>query len=234
MILRIVPLLTGILPIVAINVCYVIAVQAEHVAYCIPYLEGCTSVSSTGRSPPQSYVFKAVMLPNAIMLMVYWVLCVAWLRSLDKAAGRDAGSGMAIGILGVISAVCLILYVTFLGTEEPFYRFMRRFGVYVYFAFSVFAQLILAIKVLPFALDRKDNVLLGITKVQLVLAIVPFLLGALNLLLKETLENSDPAENMIEWNYSLLMQLYFVLTYFSWKQTGFTADFAVSGTSNRY
>lgn len=228
MILRLVPLITGVLPIAAINLCYVIAVRTGHVPDCIPYLDGCTSVSSTGRSPPQSYLFRAAMLPHAVMLIAYWLLCVAWFRSLASSAGRQAKGSTSIGVLGVVGAVFLVFYVTFLGTEEPFYRFMRRFGVYVYFAFSVFAQLMLAARTLPLARAGSDAALLGIIRAQLALAVVPFLLGILNLILKQTLENPDPPENMIEWNYSLLMQVYYLLTYFSWKRTGFAARFTVA------
>jgi hypothetical protein len=65
----------------------------------------------------------------------------------------------------------------------------------------------------------------NLTKLQLVLAWLPFAFGALNLVLKAVLEDSDRAENRIEWIFAMQMQLYFLVSYFSWKETHFSASF---------
>ena len=62
---------------------------------------------------------------------------------------------------------------------------------------------------------------------QMLLALTPFALGALNLILKVTLENPDPPENVIEWIFALLMHVYFLLTWFNWRATGFDGRFTV-------
>lgn len=134
-------------------------------------------------------------------------------------------SGKAIGIIGVTGALFLILYVTFLGSEEPFYEFMRRYGVYMYFALNVVAQMMLAYKVLPLGRQLTNARLLFLTRLQLLLASVPFVLGVLNLILKAVLEHSRPAENRIEWIFAILMQVYFVISYFSWRETQFSVSF---------
>lgn len=225
MILRFLPLIAGLIPIFTVFTCYWIAVHTAGVPSCNPFIDGCTSVSATGRHPPASYLFKATMLPQSILLAAYWLFSVAWLRALDAAAGVQRRSGTAIGIIGVTGALFLILYVTFLGTEQPFYEFMRRYGVYLYFALNVIAQLLLAYKVLPHARHLADTRLLLLTKLQLLLTWVPFLLGILNLILKAVLEQSRPAENRIEWVFAILMQVYFVISYFSWRETQFSASF---------
>lgn len=231
MILRLVPLLTGFIPIVTVFTCYWIAVHTAGIPSCNPFIDGCTSVSATGRHPPAAYLFKGAMLPQSILLATYWLFNVAWLRALQVTAGLQrrsgAGSGIGIGVIGVTGALFLILYVTFLGSERPFYEFMRRYGVYLYFALNVIAQLLLAYKVLPLARQWKDTRLLFLTRVQLLLAWLPFALGILNLILKAVLEQSRPAENRIEWTFAILMQVYFVISYFSWRETQFSASFTV-------
>ena len=67
-----------------------------------------------------------------------------------------------------------------------------------------------------------------IARLQIGLALVPFALGILNLVLKATLADSDPAENVIEWIFALLMQCYFVLTFFAWRNSGFHATYAIN------
>lgn len=225
MMLRILPLVTGLVPIVAVFISYWIAASTGNVPSCNPFIEGCTSVSATGRYPPASYLFKGAMLPQSIILSCYWLFNVAWLRALTISAGRVPRNTYAIGTFGVTGSLFLILYVTFLGSQEPFYEFMRRYGVYMYFLLNVIAQITLASKVLPVARTLGIQRLIRLTKLQLVLAWFPFALGALNLVLKATLEDSGPAESRIEWIFAMQMQLYFIVSYFSWKETGFRAAF---------
>jgi hypothetical protein len=225
--IRIVPMATGLLPIIAIHACYLIAVQYAGLPACIPYLEGCTSISATGRYPPASYLFRAVMLPTTILLCAYWVLNVAWLRALENAAGLPSRPHRAIAILGIAGALSLVLYVTFLGSAEPFYEFMRRFGVYLYFLFSVLAQLLLAHHSLAHFNLYGNAALRRISQIQLLLSVAPFLLGIVNLVLKSLLEDADAVENTIEWIFALMMQVFFLLSYYSWRISGFQANLSV-------
>lgn len=231
MLIRLLPLVAGLAPIIAIHVSFLIAIAAERVPACIPYIDGCTSISATGRYEPASYLFKGVMLPQSLLIAGFWIACVAWLRALERNAGDSGRSGTVIGTMGAGGALCLILYVTFLGTEEPFYEFMRRFGVYLYFLFNVLAQLGMAWKVRRLASTLGDRFLRTLTNWQLALGIVPFLLGALNLVLKATLADPDPAENVIEWIFALLMQAWFLLAWVAWRHTGFAAQATVRPAS---
>jgi hypothetical protein len=226
--MRIVPIATGLMPIIAIHACYLIAVQYAGLPACIPYLEGCVSISATGRYAPASYLFRAVMLPTTILLCAYWVLNVAWLRSLENAAGLPSRPHRSIAILGVAGALSLVLYVTFLGSAEPFYEFMRRFGVYLYFLFSVIAQLLLAQRSLTHSNLYGNAALRRISQIQLLLSVAPFLLGIVNMVLKSLLEDPDKVENVIEWIFALMMQVFFLLSYYSWRISGFQANLSVS------
>lgn len=229
MILRVLPLVAGLVPIVTVFASYAIAIETAGIPSCNPFLDGCTSVSATGRHEPASYLFKGMMMPQSILLSAYWLLNVGWLRALERASGGTRpDSGRTIGIIGVTGSLFLILYVTFLGSEGPFYEFMRRYGVYLYFALNVVAQLLLVYRVLPFARAWRGRTFLTVTRAQLLLAWVPFAMGILNLILKATLEESRPAENRIEWSFAILMQVYFLLTYWSWRETQFSAGFAVA------
>jgi hypothetical protein len=230
MMLRTLPLLAGLIPIAAVFSSYWIAVGTGNVPSCNPFLEGCTSVSATGRYAPASYLFKGAMLPQSIILSCYWLFNVAWLRALTITAGHVPRNTFAIGTFGVTGSLFLILYVTFLGSQEPFYEFMRRYGVYMYFLLNVIAQIVLASKVLPVARQLGMQRLARLTKLQLLLAWFPFALGALNLVLKATLEDSGPAENRIEWIFAMQMQLFFVVSYFSWKETRLSASFEAGPT----
>jgi len=227
--LRFLPLVTGLLPIVAIHASLLLAVDAGVIPACIPYLDGCASISATGRYEPAVFLFKPAMTAEAILLILYWLLNVAWIRELSRCAGLPLGNvTRVISMLGIISALALILYVTFLGTQAPFYEFMRRFGIYFYFLFTVLAQLMLARQAMRLGKQMNLHVVVKLSRAQIWLAAIPFALGVLNLVLKWTLDDADSAENIIEWIAALLMQIYFVLTYFAWAKTQFVADLKIA------
>jgi hypothetical protein len=104
-------------PLIGVHVAYVIAVDYAYLQPCIPYLDGCTSISGTGRYPPASFLFKAVEMAMAVALPVFWYFSVKWLRALDP--NWHSHAVWSIFLSGAVGALALIIYVTFLGTKEP-------------------------------------------------------------------------------------------------------------------
>jgi len=228
MALRLLPLVTGLLPIVAIHVSLLIAINAGAIPSCVPYVDGCVSISATGRYEPAVFLFKPAMTTEAALMAVYWLFGAAWLRALSRSAGMQPGAAATVmPVVGIAGALALIVYVTFLGTQAPFYEFMRRFGIYFYFLFTVVAQIILATKAFQLSKNLGLASVTKISSLQLWLALSPVALGVLNIALKSTLENADSPENIIEWISALAMHFIFVLTYFAWRDTNFSADWSV-------
>ena len=220
MLIRALPLVAGIAPVAGITLAYWLGVENDVLPSCIPYVDGCTSISATGRYMPGSLLFRAVMLPQSILLIVVWYLSSRWLRAIAPAS-KAAGAVMLSGFIG---ALCLVLYVTFLGTKAPFYEFMRRFGIYLYFLGTATAQLTLAIALWGHARRSAILALKRIAGAMLWLCGLPFVLGVLNMFLKTVLDDADTAENRIEWISALLMQGYFVVLYLAWRETGFAVE----------
>ena len=207
MLIRGLPLVTGLAPLVGINLAYWIGVDAGILPSCIPYLDGCTSVSATGRYPPGDRLFRAVMLPQSILLAATWYLAAAWLRSLVPGSKGPR----AVLVFGLLGAAALIIYVTYLGSKVPVYEFMRRFGIYVYFLATGVAQLVLTL-----TLKRS-----GWRQAMLWVVITPWIMGLANFAQKALRADPDRAENAIEWIVSVLMQVWFMLLYVGWRKTGF-------------
>ena len=219
MLIRWLPLFIGLVPLIGVHVAYLIAVDYGYLQPCIPYLDGCTSISGTGRYPPASFLFKAVEMAMAVALPVFWYFSVKWLRALDPRWHSHAV--WSIFVSGAVGALALIVYVTFLGTKEPFYEFMRRFGIYFYFLGTALAQLFLALSFRGICKGLDDHRLSRMALAMLVLCLMPFALGILNLAQKSVLpyETADPLENSIEWIASLVMQAYFLVVFFAWRRT---------------
>ena len=218
--LQLLPLLAGLLPLIACYAAFGIGVMAEAIPPCIPFIDGCASVSATGRKPPGSFLFRAVMLPQSVVLLFTWLFTIAWLRSL----GAELSKRYRVALLtsAVVSSVALVLYVTFLGTREPFYEFMRRFGIYLYFIGMVVVQILVAVALIKMEAVQRDARLKRATQVMLVLCLSPFVLGALNFVLKATLADADASENVIEWIAATLMQFYLLVMYTMWRRTRYS------------
>lgn len=226
--LRLLPLVAGLLPVIAIHLSFLVAVGADRVPGCFPYIDGCTSISSTGRHAPASLLFKGAMLPQAVLLIVYWLAMAAWLQALLPKDAPARTTGRAVAVMGSTGALALVIYVTFLGSSEPFYEFMRRFGIYFYFLLTILAQLAVSIRLRRLLRSGTWPELATLCRIKLALALAPFLLGALNLVLKNTLDESRAAENVTEWLVALLMQAWIAASYVGWRQTGFRQTFSVS------
>ena len=224
MLLRGLPLYTGIAPVVAVTLAYWLGVSNEVLPACMPLLDGCTSISATGRYPPGSFLFRAIMLPQAVVLALLWYLSAGWL---DALIGTERSNKLLL-VSGLLGALALVLYVTFLGTSLPFYEVMRRFGIYFYFLGTALAQLTLAIILLKAVPRARADRLRQYALAMLWLCGLPFALGILNLILKAILDNSDFMENRIEWISAMLMQGYFVVLYLAWRHTGFTSSVRVT------
>ena len=203
---RLLPIWVGLMPVLGVTVAYVLNVDATILPSCMPLLEGCTSISSTGRQLPGSLMFKAIMLPQAALLAALCWIAASWLRSIRPQSRLPR----AVLICGVIGSVALVIYVTLLGTQAPFYEFMRRFGIYFYFLGTALSQLLLTLGMRRSALRTA----------MLTIITMPLVLGVANLIQKELTVNADQIENAIEWSAALLMQAWFVLLFFAWHATG--------------
>ena len=219
MLIRWLPLLAGVIPVLAGTLAHWLGAHNGVLPACNPWLDGCTSISATGRNPPGSYLFRAVHMPYATILAVIWYFCSAWLAVLCGNAHQAKIRTMLIG--GVVAAISLIVYVTFLGTSEPIYEFMRRFGIYGYFLGTAIAQLMLSLTLAAFATQNDALDLKRLAWLMLALVTLPFILGILNLVLKVVVDDYGAGQNRIEWITNLAMQVWFVLLYVAWRRTGF-------------
>ena len=217
MLFRFVPLLAAALPLVAMFGALWIGIASETLPACFPPLDGSISISATGRKPPGSFLFRAVMLPHALLLSLLWYLTVLWLRSLDADLRRSTTT--AILVSGLVGSLALIVYVTFLGTKEPLYEFMRRVGIYFAYLGTALAQLFVALALARISKALSDERLRKAARFLVAVCVVTFCLGILNSVLKVVLEDADASENRIEWIASVLMQSYFFVLFLAWRLT---------------
>ena len=216
-----VALLCALIPFVAVHITFFYSVATGHFSACVPYLEGCVSISRAARSGDSIHIFRALMLPMATVLVLYWLLVYQWLQQLYYKISR----GMrALRVLGVIGALFLILYATFLGTEGEVYRWLRRYGVTVYFAFTALAQLLFTQRLYQLSKRQVINKLLFLVHCKMTLCVVMLVLGVVSAFIDVLVQDRNlksALDNIIEWNFALAMTCHFYFSYLMFKKTGF-------------
>ncbi len=217
--IRLIPGLAALVPFVAVHVSYVLAASHGHVEWCFPYIDSCTSISATGRQPPESFVFRALMIPSAMIMMAYWWINYGWLSQLATPSDRAWPRRVLLG-LGVAACLGLILYVTVLGEVGTAYARARRTGTILFFSFTFLSQLLLVGQLRRRLLEPGVRgvlaAMLGVCVTLLAMGILSVVLGAWDQAYYDTVEDA------FEWVFSLLLQINFALGYLLWRRAGLT------------
>jgi len=210
---------------VATLIAYPLSVRLGLVELCNPFVDGCTSISRAARHGLPNHLFRALLLPAAVLQGLSWMLCTAWLRGLGAAPTRKL---RALPRLGLAAAAFLVLYGTFLGTEGSAYRWMRRYGVVVYFGATCIAMLIVS-----GAAQGAVRQARGVARALYALCIALPLLGLVNTLAPSfdaSAATIDALQNSTEWWGGLVFTLFFLAIAWLWRETRFEVSTS-SGTA---
>ena len=196
--------LCALLPLLASHVAYLISASLEAVPWCLPHLEGCTSISRAARSTtPAIVLYKSLILPYSVLLAWFWWRAAAWLREVRPERRKTT---LALPLLGAIAALGTASYTVVLGVDGEFIQFIRRYAINVGFGFTVLAQMLLAA-----AIATEPRVPQGLRRAAVGLCLVMLVLGLASIPLQFLVDSHDAAMNAIEWTYGVLMLCFFPL-----------------------
>ena len=201
------PLLIGVLPMLVFHLTHLLSARAGLVPWCNPYWDSCTSISATGRDGLAFWLFKLTMLPAAALLFWYWQHAWQQLRHWSPSISAKPW----LPWIGSIAAVFLALYTLALGFEGEGFRWQRRLGSVLFFSLTYLSQLLYTWQL------GKLHPRLWTFPWHLALCLLTLAIGLLSLLLDWRLENYRDYEDAFEWVLALLLQLFFVLSYWSWR-----------------
>jgi hypothetical protein len=212
------PLVAGLLPCVAALLAWWLSTRLGLIPPCNVFIDGCASVSRAARHDLPNILFRALMLPAAALQGLVWLLAWRWLRGLVPAYRALAW----LAPLGLLAAVALVLYGSFLGTEGRAYRWLRQYGTVIYFGFTCLCLLITggalqrAAAAGRLVLSRVFQHLMG------ALATVLVLLGLTNALIGAAYGSplKEQVENVTEWWGSLIFVIGFLALALLWRRLG--------------
>jgi len=224
------PLAAGLVPAVAAVLALWLSIRLGLIPPCNPLLDGCISISRAARHDLPNHIFRALVLPSAVLQALTWLLCASWLKGMGGATG---GTLRFLPWLGVLAGVFLVLYGTFLGTEGQAYRWLRRYGVIFYFGFSYLCMLIASGALWRLAHATRIRLPARIDRWLVALCVVTLAVGLSQALVAPFLGNEElkfRLENLLEWYVALALTLYFLALAWLWRHTRFSVRL-VSGNS---
>ena len=193
-------LLVSIIPFIAIHLSFILSVQNEYLSLCNPYIDGCYSISRVARQPSSIIIFKVLMLISALFLFFLW-------PRLFK-----PNYNKLLILIGRLGSLFLIAYIVALGEEGFFYEIMRRFGVFIFYIFTLISQWVFTfstqMRIRRFFLKNfLINIIVFLQLLAFLLAI-PFFIF---------FKNYGYIENIIEWWITLLITLWFFINFIYYK-----------------
>ena len=209
-IIKISPLIAFILPILTVLISYYLSIKFDYVQFCIPNIDGCTSISQVGRYPPINYFFKTFMFISIFIIFIYWKSNYTLLSHNNSLLLYKITF-----LLGIFSVIFFALYITFLG-EGDYYRFFRRIGIFIYIFFTVISELLLSISFKKNSYLFKNDKIINL-KFYFNLVLSTFGLILLPLVIYRIIDYPN-FKNIVSWNYFILIQLNFLITFFCWKK----------------
>ena len=209
-IIKISPLIAFILPILTVLISYYLSIKFDYVQFCIPNIDGCTSISQVGRYPPINYFFKTFMFISIFIIFIYWKSNYTLLSHNNSLLLYKITF-----LLGIFSVIFFALYITFLG-EGDYYRFFRRIGIFIYIFFTVISELLLSISYKKNSYLFKNDKIINL-KYYFNLVLSTFGLILLPLVIYKIIDYPN-FKNIVSWNYFILIQINFLITFFCWKK----------------
>ena len=209
--LRFISLACFVLPVFTVIISYIISINLDLVAKCIPNFEGCTSISRVGRYEPVKFFFKPMMYFYSLIIFFFWI-------NFSKEINNFKIKSKNLVILTFLTAIFLCLYITFLG-ESNLYSFFKRIGIYFYIISIVLLQLS-SNKILISNQKKLSKIFnYKIVKLNYGLSWLLVISGLILLpVLVIKIDTFPQIKNIISWNYFLLIQLFFLLFFISFKK----------------
>jgi len=179
-----------------------------------PFLYGETSISNLVKRYPINFFFKTLLYLGIILMILYWYrFNVIFKEIIDKKIN-------IYYFLGIGSAICLLIHVYFLGTSSnnEILKVIRKLVLVLFILFELLAQTFLIIKIYnnKKRLEPYTYKLIIWTKIIFVSLIIFFSAVIISLLI--ILDFPSTIENILEWNYFIILLFYYLLSSLMWKK----------------
>ena len=183
-----------------------------------PLIYGETSISNIVKRYPIKYIFKPLMFLSVFLMFIYWFLYNKVLSEIFQIKRLNI-----FLIFGILSAIFLFLHVYFLGQkyEAEILNKIRRSYIVFFILFEILAQAYLLRIIWKKRNDLKNyfHQRILITKLSFVIFVAVSTFTILTILIFYNF--SAKVDYILEWNYFLILLVYYLLSFLIWKKSSF-------------
>lgn len=195
----------------------------ELVPQCRVFIDGCISISASGREEPAVFVFRATIIPTGMLLILTWWLNVQWLQLLGL---RRRLSIVLLHLLGTASPILLICYIALIGSAGELDHQIRQAVITSYFPATLLAKIILAFTLIRLNVDGLKP---WLARTMLVIAVVVLALAVSSVLVSAVLDDPSMVHNLSQWHGTTAFAAWYLLLALAWSKTGFGLRLTRSG-----
>jgi len=160
--------------------------------------------------------------------MLFWLYSKNWLERLH---GNTTNIARIIFGLGLAGSIALLIYIDFLGTTGEINYFMLSIGAMLYFTLTPLAQSLMLYQHYKILRNMPEvSIKPKVLQYQLLILILMLMIGVISIFLVVTDNITYVIGNIVEWNFSLLVNLYFAGMILIWENYRFA--FTISASKN--
>ena len=180
-----------------------------------PFFKGETSISNIVKRFPINYFFKPVLFITVIFMIMYWYNYNLIIKNLS-----NYKKNFYFFYFGIFSALFLFLHVFFLGWvfESEFLTKLRRTFVIFFIFFEILSQAFLIKKILSIKDEFYQYFNSSIITLKLIFVIFICSASVLILTILIFYNLSSKIDYILEWNYFLVLLIFYFLSYLIWKK----------------
>lgn len=180
-----------------------------------PLIYGETSISNMVKRFPINLLFKPLLYLTSVLMILYWI----YYQKIFSIITKNNNTNIFL-IFGIISGTFLFIHVFFLGTANQTETFtkIRKIIVLTFLFAELFAQFFLVRKIYQY-----KDLLLNFTIKNILLAKIYFvaiilIFTIITILYLIFYKVSSEFNNILEWNYFLVLLLFYLLSSIMWKK----------------
>ncbi|MDC1129050.1 hypothetical protein OAS92_00105 [Candidatus Pelagibacter sp.] len=213
-----------LLPFVAINSCLILITQfqeffpnqEEIIHWTFPYIDGGASISRTARPYPSWLIFKPAMFLTSFLLIKYWIYNAEIIKSFNP----NHKNIKKFLYFGIASAIALTIHSIFLGIkfDNDLYKLFRRVVMLLFIIFEVTAQAYLVNTLYSFKDKLKKYINQIYLRGKLILVFILITVGIITIpIISWPGDKFKFVKHALEWDYFLGVIIFYLLTFFMWK-----------------
>lgn len=223
-------LLAFLLTVTGIAISYYLTARDGHEPWCIPHIDGCATITSTGVYYPAAYVFRAFLISASIVFVLWWYCARGWLESVAS-VGKLHRIRWMVNI-SIFASLLLVASIAVLGESilpsgdhRLTWRFHSVTAVFFFLTTSI-CQILMTHRM--YQLKSQLGVSFGGLAFKAVLAISQLLLLLVFLIRQLGGQSSPELIAIVEWWLATLSSLFLLTGYWDWKEFKLTKPVVVS------